>query len=165
MSIPKMLTWNDRFALIDEFNPTDNNIVVLFGITSNELTAARNMRQVGIFLPTKHLDYESYASAFSSNNKQEKQIMTTTQTAENEPPQTATKKVLKRGRKGNNIATAFASVPNTPVNAEAFATKYKVSMAVLRQSKRFDTAGLPGAIKVKKDKTTGVLMIWRESES
>jgi len=163
MTIPKMLTWNDRFALIDEFKPTDNNIVVLFGITTNELSAARNMRQVGILLPTKYLDYESYASAFSSNETQEKKIMTT-QAAENAQPQTATKKVLKRGRKGNNIVTAFASVPHAPVNAEAFATKYKVSMAVLRQSKRFDKAGLPGAIKVKKDKTTGTLMIWRETE-
>lgn len=161
MMIPKMLTWNDRFALIDKFEPNDNTILVVFGVSNTELSVARNLRTVGTFIPAKHLDYESYAPAFSSNKKQE-QVMTEQPVETTDQPETATKKLLKRGRKGNNIATAFTSVPFTPVKAEAFAMKYKVSMAVLRQSKRFDTAGLPGAVRVKKDKDSGELMVWRE---
>jgi len=161
MMIPKMLTWNDRFALIDKFEPTDNTILLIFGVTTNELSVARNLRNVGIMIPAKYIDYESYASAFSSNEKQEQTIMVE-QAVNTDQPETATKKVLKRGRKGNNIVTAFANVPPTPTNAEKFAEEYKVSMAVLRQSKRFDTAGLSGAIRVKKDKESGKLMIWRE---
>jgi len=159
--IPKVLTWNDRFALIDKFKPNDNTILVVFGVTNPELSAARNLRMVGTLVPAKNLDYNSYASSFSSNQPEAKQTMTTE--PQSNQPQTATRKVLKRGRKGNNIQTAFDQVPSEPTSAEQFAVDYKVSMAVLRQSKRFDPFGDRGQIRVKKNKESGVLMIWRES--
>lgn len=158
--IPKLLTWNDRFALIDKFKPNDDTILMIFGVTDNELNAARSLRMVGVLVPAKNLDYNTYAPSFSTNQIEVKNQMTTQEPTE---PQTATRKVLKRGRKGNNIATAFQSVPNAPTNAADFALEHKVSMAVLRQSKRFDPFPDTGQIRVKKDKESGQLTIWRES--
>jgi hypothetical protein len=66
----------------------------------------------------------------------------------------------KRGRKGSKIQKAFQAVPAEPTDAEAFAKKHQVSMAVLRQSKRFDKDGV-GAVRVKQNDDK-VLMIWRE---
>ena len=85
--------------------------------------------------------------------------------SKNKVPSTATTIVsgTKRGRKGNNITNAFAAIPSSPVSAETFATQHNVSIAVLRQSKRFDTTGL-GPVNVRKDKSAGTLMIWRESK-
>lgn len=156
--IPKVLTWNDRFALIDRFEPNDDTILLVFGVTDNELSAARGLRTVGVLVPAKNLDYNTYASSFSIKPTEVKTQMIDETTA----PQTATRKLLKRGRKGNNISVAFQNVPSTPTNAETFAVEYKVSMAVLRQSKRFDTHQDAGQIRVKKDKESGQLMIWRE---
>jgi hypothetical protein len=66
----------------------------------------------------------------------------------------------KRGRKGQKIHEAFAAIPVSPTPAEAFAAAHKVSMPVLRQSKRFDRTGL-GIVNVKKNRDSKVLMIWR----
>lgn len=153
-----MLTWNDRFALIDKFKPNDNTILLVFGVTNPELNAARNLRMVGTLVPAKNLDYASYASSFSPK-QQDVNNMTTEQNQLS--PQTATRKVLKRGRKGNNISTAFDNIPVDPTNAEQFAVEYNVSMAVLRQSKRFDPYSERGPIQVKKNKESGLLMIRR----
>ena len=82
-----------------------------------------------------------------------------------EKPITATKpqKVpKKRGRKGTRIIDAFRKVPSTPVNAEEFAKENDVSLSVLRQAGRFDKTGYGGRVKVRKNRTTGELMIWRE---
>jgi len=89
------------------------------------------------------------------------------------PPETATKRVKppqKRGRKGNNIITALLAVSLFPEPAQEFAEKHGVSIAVLRQSKRFISAMEPsianiiGKINVRQDKETKVLMIWRDSK-
>ena len=84
-----------------------------------------------------------------------------------EKPATATKPIKspkQRGRKGNNVATAFCAIPPTAVSLEAFSLQYNVSMHVLRQAKRFDTSGTTGKVRCKKDKETGTLMIWREAD-
>lgn len=89
-------------------------------------------------------------------------------------PETATKKSLlpkepkKRGRKGDKITTAFLSVSTVPVCANDFAEQHGISIAVLRQSKRFistmdaNIASQIGNIIVKQDKSTKKLMIWKE---
>jgi len=80
-------------------------------------------------------------------------------------PETATKttRVLKkRGRKGNNIATAFKEVPTTPVDFEEYAAQHKVSTNVLRQIKRHDRYAETGKVFVRKNKETKKMMIWRE---
>lgn len=165
--IPKILTWNDRFALIDRFTPTDDAIVEVFNITPQELTVARNLRTTGTFIASKHLDYDSYAAAFSSNKLTSRRLMNNKSTSITlQPPdgaETATRTVHKRGRKGSNITTAFSNVPLDPINATEFAATNKVSIAVLRQSKRFDPYTDKGQIHVKKNKESGNLMIWRDS--
>jgi hypothetical protein len=167
MLIPKILSWNDRFALIDQFKPTTATVLTVFNVTSNEYEVACNLRRTGTFTASKNLDYNSYASAFSSNFSIHKTMTTKPEVQSiikpnTEQPQTATKKLpAKRGRKGNNIVTAFGKVPSAPINAVTFAKEHKVSIAVLRQSKRFDPQPETGIIKVKKDKNTGNLMIWR----
>lgn len=80
-------------------------------------------------------------------------------------PTTATKPIVspkKRGRQGSNVINAFTAVPTTPVLINAFRANHDVSVAVLRQAKRFDKTGLSGTVRVKKDKATGHLMIWRD---
>ena len=81
-------------------------------------------------------------------------------------PQSAAAKpkvAQKRGRKGTKIINAFQNVPSTPVNALDYANKHGISLVSLQQSKRFDTTGIPGKVHVKKDKSTGTLMVWRDS--
>jgi hypothetical protein len=66
----------------------------------------------------------------------------------------------KPGRKGRNVVNAFINVPYVPTSAIAFASQHGVSVAVLRQAKRFDKVG-HGKVTVKKDKDSNTLMIWR----
>jgi len=68
----------------------------------------------------------------------------------------------KRGRQGTNVVDAFSAVPIEAVPIDEFRLKHNVSFAVLRQAKRFDKSGLTGTVRVKKDKKTGSLMIWRD---
>jgi hypothetical protein len=88
-------------------------------------------------------------------------------------PETATKKVVvkvnqKRGRKGNKITSAFLAVTNEPIAVDRFVMQHGVSLAVLRQSKRFieqmseEDVAKVGKIVVKQNKETKTLMIWRE---
>lgn len=77
-------------------------------------------------------------------------------------PVTATKVVKQRGRKGDKVKNAFTAIPAEPVSIDMFTQEHGVSVHCLKQSKRFDTTGLPGKVHVKKDKTTGMTMIWRE---
>lgn len=176
MNIKKvpMMSWNDRFALIDAYNPNDAQIQLAFNLSANELKTARALRVAGTFQPNKGLDTTKYGNIFP--------VLDDTQLAEMENglkttsslPQTFTKKAAlpktpqKRGRKGDKIATALLNVPSTPVSVESFTQQYGVSVAVLRQSKRFldnmpqDVVKKIGKIQVKQDKTSKVLMIWRE---
>lgn len=159
MGIPKQLTWNDRLALIENFKPNDATILRVFGVTKNELIVARNLKQNGTFIPSKNLDFNSYATAFSSTQSIHKPIMTNNTPIQSiMKPETSTK---KRGRKGNNIVLAFNSIPSTPTNAVQFAKQHSVSIAVLRQNKRFDSIPGTGMVNVRKDKESGELMIWR----
>lgn len=81
-------------------------------------------------------------------------------------PETASKPVRilkKRGRKGNNILTAFDQVPATPVDFAEYAAQHKVSTNVLRQIKRHDKFPERGKVFVRKNKETKKMMIWREA--
>lgn len=86
-------------------------------------------------------------------------------------PETATKKVKapqKRGRKGDKIVTALQAVPTERVSVEEFCKQHGVSLAVLRQSKRFleqmtaEQRAAIGKINVRQDKESRTLMIWRD---
>lgn len=160
----EMLSWNQRFALIDAYTPTDSQICDTFGVSTDELSTARDMRKAGTLTPSKDLDVNKYDGIFTAS--------TSASTSHSRPdasskPETASmraKEAKKRGRKGDRIMKCFASIPATPVAAETFLKQHNVSMAVLRQSKRFDKTGLGGLVRVKKDKTSKSLMVWREDE-
>lgn len=193
MSNSKTLSWNDRFALLDHFKPSDADACSAFGVTQSELDTARDMRTAGAFTASPDVDVASYSTMFgiqaapktasastSSTSATPSKSSTTTTKAKKSgatsitktgksggaKPETATKKVKepkKRGRKGDKIANAFAAIPASPTPVEAFASSNNVSLAVLRQSKRFDPNPDLGTVHVKKDKESGTLMIWREA--
>lgn len=164
--------WTNRFALIDHYKPTDEQACSAFGVSKDELNTARDMRSKGKFQDNPSIDVNAYASLFSGKQEtgsSEKKSTSSTHTKPKttEKPETATRAVKepkKRGRKGDKISKAFQSIPSAPTPVEEFAQQHNVSIAVLRQSRRFDSTGLPGAVKVKKDKETKQLMIWRETD-
>jgi hypothetical protein len=184
----KIMSWNDRFALIDHYKPTDEAICVAFGVDKNELDTARGLRSTGSFAANPQLDVSKYGSVFASGSvidgasspaKGINQSTTTKAVATSKKgsatthvkPETATKKAKvpqKRGRKGDKIHRALQAVSSTPVAVETFIKQYGVSLAVLRQSKRFlekmdpSAAKKIGKVNVRQDKTSKQLMIWRE---
>lgn len=160
------LSWNDRFALIDQYQPTDQQVLDAFSITQDELTFAREMRAEGYF-EASSIDVQRYKGIFDGT------MIEMTQDEQLAKPLTATKKMKikikkKRGRKGDKITNAFLSVPREPTDVETFSQQHGISVPVLRQSKRFLSLMEPslvaqvGTIIVKKDKATNKLMIWRD---
>lgn len=158
------LSWNQRFALIDAYTPTDSQICDTFGVSSDELSTAREMRKAGTLTPSKDLDVNKYNGIFSTTTPASTTHSRPDATSKPETASMRAKEAKKRGRKGDKIQTAFAAIPGTPVVADQFVKQYNISMAVLRQSKRFDKTGLTGLIRVKKDKATKSLMVWREDK-
>ena len=162
------LTWGDKFALIDHFKPTDEQITRSFNVTQAELDTARSLRSSGTIAVSQNVDTNAYRDVFLDGGKTETKTTHTTvktQPTVTKTPMTATKRVIapkKRGRKGTKIAEAFKSIPASPVPVEDFAKQYGVSIPVLRQSKRFDTSPDLGDVRVKVSKDSGKLMIWRE---
>ena len=172
-----MMSWNDRFAIIDQFKPSDNTICDVFNLTSMELHTASRLRAAGTFAPNPHLNTTQFAELFNDIDNELSllpvvNVKISSVTVHNKP-ETATKKVIvkeiqKRGRTGNKIQQALFAVPNTPVPVDQFIQEHGVSVAVLRQSKRFtehlsvNDRQLIGKICVKQDKTTKILMIWKE---
>jgi hypothetical protein len=165
---PSSLSWNDRLALIKAYNPSDSAICSALGVTQDELTTARDLEKAGTFVATADIDVESYSDLFGDESitvERADGVESIVRPESDLPPVTATKKTpepKKRGRKGDKIAKAFVAIPASPTSAEGFASEHGVSLAVLRQSKRFDRTGL-GTVRVKKDKASKELMIWRES--
>lgn len=164
----KSLSWNDRIAIIESLKPTDTEIINNMGVTQDELDTARMLRNSGTIIPTPDLDMAAYATIFGgvpSVVKPTTKNTTSSATAVAKSAQTANKSIKlpkKRGRKGNNIAIAFKAIPTTPISADQFASDNGVSLAVLRQSSRFDPAPDLGNVRVKKNKNTKVLEIWRD---
>lgn len=150
------LSWSARFALIDHFKPSDEMICEVFGVDKDELNTARDLRGKSISVDTT-IDVITYESFFNPMTRKPA-------TTIHKPARTATRKTTggKRGKRGDKINAAFAAVTMKPVPAEIFAKKKGVSLAVLRQAKRFDKTDKP-PVHVKKSKQTGKLMIWRET--
>jgi len=169
------LNWSDRFALIDKYEPSDDAICNTLGLNSDELDTARDLRASGNFQAVSEINVDDYADMFKNAAKNESVTAPTRNsgitshvkpTTKSTAPLTSTKPVKeakKRGRKGSKISEAFVAIPTTAIPAEQFAEDHEVSLAVLRQSRRFDKSGL-GPVRVKKDKETKQLMIWREVE-
>lgn len=178
------LSWADRFSLIDHYQPSDTAICSAFNLTDDELATARQLRSAGTFTASKNLDCASYAGIFtdtptvSAGPSQTKHAVPTnkggsTTHAVTAKPESATKRVKvpqKRGRKGDKITVALLAAPTAPMPVDAFIKQHGVSLAVLRQAKRFiekmdvDTQAKVGKVVVKQDKTTKQLMIWKETQ-
>lgn len=196
------LSWPDRLALLNHYQPTDDQACQAFSVTPVELQTARTLLRSGAFRPSTQIDLAQYADLFNTPGKisTESGIIDEVESILREPviekhhpatsyvkpvappvsvtpsmkPETATKRIKppqKRGRKGSSITTALLAVTETPVPAIEFAETHGVSLAVLRQSKRFITAmdsitaNRIGKINVRQDKETKVLMIWRDVEN
>ena len=148
----KTLTWNDRLALMEHFKPTDDQACAIFGVTINELNTARKLEGT-MFQKTRNIDYTAYINIF--DRKMTK--MSATTHSPSVSPETATKPtraVLKRGRNGSKIASAFAAIPSVPIPLEQYATTHGISLNALRQSSRFDKSPELGRVRVKKNKET-----------
>lgn len=167
------LSWSDRFALIDHHKPEDAAICAAFGLTNDELSTARALRQAGTFRANKTLDVSKFPNVFTPGTapiavNQSGRPGATSHTK----PESASrrpKEPQKRGRKGNKITDALKAVPTTPTSVDGFMKQYGVSLAVLRQSKRFlekldaETQQQIGTVNVRQDRTSKQLMIWREA--
>lgn len=182
------LSWAERFALIDLYQPTDSQVCSVFGVSNDELSMARTLRETGRFGATPAMDAKKYDNPFTVSaatttirKGKAKSAPATTHTkpttvdGTGTPPQTATKRTStkvpqKRGRKGDKIQQALLAVPEQPISVDDFRKQYNVSTAVLRQSRRFiskmdaTVRKQIGTVKVRQDKDTKVLMIWRETE-
>ena len=156
------MPWNQRLAIIEQFSPSDKKACEVFGVSQDELDTARQMKKTGMLASAANFDPSRYAPMFSAAGIQNP-TSTSTSTESFLPPQTASRRVRapkKRGRKGTKILEAFKAIPSKPVPAEQFAAQHNVSIAVLRQSKRFDSES-NAPVHVKRDKSSGLLMIWR----
>jgi hypothetical protein len=176
MSTFNELGWNERFAIIDALNPTDEQIMAALDIDRSELKAARDMRAAGALVANlgdiNPQDYAaelasaaSAAAATSTTTASTATVATATRTRPDTPPATASKpkrEPKKRGRKGTKIQDAFAAIGTDPVPLDEFATRFSVSTNVLRQAKRFDRTGVTGRVRVKL--VNGVQSIFREVE-
>jgi hypothetical protein len=168
-------SWGDRFAIMDAFKPSADMACAAFGVTQDELATANELRQAGTLSASKSIDVSQYANHFAMPQASTPAVTITAPVAQPTQqvfakPETATKKPhipQKRGRKGSNIKVALHSVPTQPVEVEAFRKQFGVSLAVLRQAKRFGTEygteymATMGTVNVKLDKTTKKLMIWK----
>lgn len=177
MSKTTMMSWPDRFALMDHYKPTDAQVCSAFGLSQDELETARTLKAAGTFRSSPNLDVAKYDNVFSTSSSSSTSADASKPTKTSKAttfvrPETAAKKVKvpqKRGRKGDKIAMALAAVPTTQMPVDAFIAQYGVSLAVLRQSKRFisklepSVAQAIGKINVRQDKATKQLMIWRET--
>lgn len=192
MSKHSTLTWPDRFALINEYKPSDDVICSTFNLSDDELSMARTLHAAGSFGgPNTLFDAVKYGDPFTASAASASAPQTSRPsgvkkaksgaTVHARPtvsadglPQTATKSIKlpqKRGRKGDKIQTALLAVPETPIAVDDFRKQHPVSLAVLRQSRRFiskmdvATRTKIGVVNVRQDKDTKVLMIWRETPS
>lgn len=168
----KSLSWNDRLALINYYKPTDEQACNAFEVSKDELNTARQLASAGTFNPSKSdIDVGAYTNLFTSSPnvvsvKRPTDDQPTATKITREKPETASRvarEPKKRGRKTDKIAKAFLAIPENAVPLETFAKSHNVSVAVLRQSKRFDTVGV-GTVFIRKDKESKQLKIWRTSK-
>lgn len=170
------LSWADRFALIDAYQPSDEAVCSTFNLTLDELSTARQLRSAGTLGVSTNFDTTKFGNPFAATNANasttsKKSAPTVHVNAtDTSMPVSATKTVKaakKRGRKGNKIQQAFLAVPEVPVSVDEFCKQHNVSVAVLRQSKRFmakmdsATCQFIGEVTVRQDKSTKTLMIWK----
>lgn len=179
MRSPKPITqlsWSDRFTIIEAAKAeipeiTEEDILKVFAVDKDDYDMASECLSDGVFKVNNRIDANFYIPYFRGEVPEypdaEPRSRTLPVPEEFDPEkrqQFASKNKKPAGRRGNNISRAFAAIPSTPVPVEEFAKKHQVSLAVLRQYKRFDKEG-KGQVNVRKDKELGVVMIWRSDDA
>lgn len=147
MKLSSTLSWADKLVLVKTFGLDETEACTAFGVTKQELDVAKNLEQRGVFRPNDSLNTEIYSDFFSKLRSGELDHL---------------QKTFKpKGTRPSKIAMAFDSITDKPQAVNEIIEKYGVSLAVLRQSKRFDK-GNSGQIHIRKDKVSNELMVWRE---
>lgn len=166
------LSWADRFGIMSKMSevPSDDELCRVFRVDPNELRLARICLRDKVFRVNTKIDHSLYESVFKGEEVQFPTFGTTrtrTYPEFNEADRVlfASKreeqKSKQKVRRTNNIDLAFKNIPTDPTPVEVYAEQHRVSVAVLRQHKRFDKFQT-GVVYVKKNKETGVVEIWRE---
>lgn len=153
------LSWSERFAFIDAYKPSMDQIEKTFGVSAEEVVQANLLRVQGVFWSDISIDVISCGNIFIDSDPNV--VITRTKSTNRQK-----KKPNKRGRRGDKIHAAFENIPSDPVNAYDFIAKYDISLPVLRQAKRFDKTNKIGDIRVKQiinpNTNKKELMVWRE---
>lgn len=147
MKLSSSLSWADKLVLMSKYSLTPQEAAVAFGVTDREITNAQQLQSRGIFAPSD-LNTEIYSSYFGKLRSGEIDVS----------PQ---KTYKPKGARPSKITQAFEAITSAPQLVDKIVEEYGVSLAVLRQSKRFDKTG-SGQVHIRKDKDTGSLMVWRE---
>ena len=146
------LSWTQARSLIEHYQPSEQKISEVFGISPNQI------KHLDIFKPDPTFDVTPYYPLFEGNS-----TSIANPTGGGRVDSYLIKAKKPRGRPGNRIITAFRNIPSEPTDVKAFAAKWQVSISVLRQSLRFDKTGLPGKVHVRLSKD-GILVIWRDNK-
>lgn len=149
MKLSSSLSWADRLVLIEKYELTAVEACNAFGVSDRELINAKHLQSRGIFAPTD-INTEIYSAYFGKMRSGDAEM--------------ASAKIYKpKGARPSKITQAFEAIGATAQPVETIVEQFGVSLAVLRQSKRFDKTGV-GQVHIRKDKDTGTLMVWREQE-
>jgi hypothetical protein len=153
----RTLSWSERLAFIDRYQPSVEQITKTFQVTTEEVASAFNLREQKVFRADPSVDVDRIGNIFVEQKESIELLRKAYK---------RTKPKKRRGPKGNKIQDAFAAVPHDPTNAYEFIDKYGISLPVLRQAKRFDKTGKIGDIIVKQifnpQTNKKELMVWRE---
>lgn len=150
------LNWSDRFELINQYELTDDQVLDTFDVSDDEYNTAKELLSNQTIMPNPTVEVLEYKEFFGKDP-----IKNPTNKNADKSASKIIRPPKKRGKKGDKIVKAFESIGTTPVEVQTVMDTYKVSLAVLRQSKRFDPTNL-GTVHVKQDKETSKLVIWRD---
>ncbi|MGZ5551835.1 MAG: hypothetical protein ACXWE7_13725, partial [Nitrososphaeraceae archaeon] len=64
MELTNVTSWNDRFALIDHFNPSTEAVCKVFGVSEKDYSMAVKLRQAGTFQPSNRINPTVYERVF-----------------------------------------------------------------------------------------------------
>lgn len=149
MRLQSTLTWADRFALIRAYKLEPQEVCTAFGVNEGQLKSAIKLQHKGIFQINESLNPEVFREYFDKLRKGEFSA-------------NSTKTFRPKQTRPSKIVDAFKSITETPQPVASVVERFGISLAVLRQSKRFDKSETPGTIRIRKDKTSGEMMVWRD---
>jgi hypothetical protein len=149
MKLSSTLSWADKLVLVSRYELSETEACTAFGVTKQELVVAKNLLAKGVFAPNETLNTSIYSDFFVKLRSGELDHL---------------QKTFKpKGARPSKITMAFEAITDSPQKVSEIIERYGVSLAVLRQSKRFDKGNV-GQIHIRKDKDTSELMVWRDKQ-